>query len=217
MALIVKETPARSILSRSEIHAYVLNPYTGCQRGCAYCYSRFVKRVTGRRDPWGEFVDVKVIAADRLRAEIARKFARKKRPERVWFSGVCDSYRPLEARYRSPGCAWPSWPSTAGRSPSRPARRGRGDACLPTRRQPCPPSAPASHPGRGLRRQQPLQGCQPRRKLLELRFQRPVLGLQPGNLLRLALRPLVQPLHTGQRDPYGIHGIDVDRALDPAE
>lgn len=96
MALIVNEVRAKSLLTKSKIYPYTLNPYTGCQHGCTYCYARFMKRVTGHKEPWGEFVDVKVNAAELLRAEVARK----KRADRVWVSGVCDPYQPLEAHYR---------------------------------------------------------------------------------------------------------------------
>jgi DNA repair photolyase len=95
MTLIVKEILAKTILSRSKIYPYVVNPYTGCQHGCSYCYARFMKRVTGHKEPWGGFVDVKINAADLLRAEI-----RKKKRARVWLSGVCDPYQPLEKEYR---------------------------------------------------------------------------------------------------------------------
>ena len=54
-----------------------------------------MKRVTGHREPWGEFVDVKINAAKLLRVEI-----NKKKRGRVWVSGVCDPYQPLEAKYR---------------------------------------------------------------------------------------------------------------------
>jgi DNA repair photolyase len=54
-----------------------------------------MKRFTGHREPWGQFVDVKVIAPDLLRLEIT-----KKKPGRVWISGVCDPYQPLEAKYK---------------------------------------------------------------------------------------------------------------------
>ena len=93
--LIVQEVRAKSILSRSKIYPYVVNPYTGCQHGCSYCYARFMKRVTGHREPWGEFVDVKVNAPELLRNEIRRKSR-----GRVWISGVCDPYQPLEEKYR---------------------------------------------------------------------------------------------------------------------
>jgi DNA repair photolyase len=95
MTLIVKEIQAKTILSVSKIYPYVINPYTGCQHGCSYCYARFMKRVTGHKEPWGDFVDVKINAADLLRKEI-----KKKQRKQVWVSGVCDPYQPLEATYR---------------------------------------------------------------------------------------------------------------------
>ncbi len=92
--MVVKEVLAKSVLSKSKIFDYVVNPYIGCQHGCTYCYARFMKRVTGHREPWGEFVDVKINAAELLRAEV-----RKKKRGRVWVSGVCDPYQPLEEKY----------------------------------------------------------------------------------------------------------------------
>lgn len=92
--MIVKEIQAKSILSKSKIYDYVINPYIGCQHGCTYCYARFMKRVTGHKEPWGDFVDVKTNAADLLRVEV-----KKKKQGRVWVSGVCDPYQPLEAKY----------------------------------------------------------------------------------------------------------------------
>jgi DNA repair photolyase len=93
--VIVKEIQARTILSASKVYDYVINPYVGCQHACSYCYARFMKRFTGHREPWGEFVDVKINAPNLLRVEIARK-----RRGMVWVSGVCDPYQPLEARYQ---------------------------------------------------------------------------------------------------------------------
>jgi DNA repair photolyase len=93
--MIVREIQAKSILSKSQIYDWVVNPYVGCRHGCSYCYARFMKRFTGHKEAWGEFVDVKVNAADLLRREITRK-----KPGRVWVSGVCDAYQPLERRYR---------------------------------------------------------------------------------------------------------------------
>ena len=86
--MIVKEVPAKSILSVSKVYDYVVNPYIGCQHGCSYCYARFMKRVTGHREPWGEFVDVKINAPQLLEVEI-----NKKKAGRVWVSGVCDTNR----------------------------------------------------------------------------------------------------------------------------
>jgi DNA repair photolyase len=92
--MVVREIYAKNILSKSKIYDYTINAYTGCQHGCTYCYARFMKRTTGHIEPWGEFVDVKINAPELLQKEITRK------PRgRVWISGVCDAYQPLERKY----------------------------------------------------------------------------------------------------------------------
>jgi DNA repair photolyase len=93
--MLIKEIHSKTILSVSQVYPYVINPYVGCQHNCSYCYAHFMKRFTGHREPWGQFVDVKVNAPDLLRLEIG-----KKKMGRVWVSGVCDPYQPLEARYQ---------------------------------------------------------------------------------------------------------------------
>lgn len=93
--MIVKEIVAKGILSKSQIYEYALNPYVGCQHNCVYCYAKFMKRFTGHSEPWGEFVDVKINAAELLAREV-----KKKKKGRVWISGVCDAYQPLEKKYR---------------------------------------------------------------------------------------------------------------------
>jgi DNA repair photolyase len=93
--MIIKEIQSKTILSASKVYPYVINPYVGCQHNCLYCYAHFMKRFTGHKEPWGQFVDVKLNAPDLLRKEITRK-----RVDRVWISGVCDPYQPLEAKYK---------------------------------------------------------------------------------------------------------------------
>jgi DNA repair photolyase len=90
----IKEIHSKTILSSSQIYDYVINPYVGCQHACSYCYARFMKRFSGHQEPWGDFVDVKINAADLLQAEIKRK-----KKGNVWVSGVCDPYQPLEKKY----------------------------------------------------------------------------------------------------------------------
>ncbi|MDO8578362.1 MAG: radical SAM protein [Dehalococcoidales bacterium] len=98
--MVIREIRAKNILSKSQIYDYTINPYVGCTHACAYCYARFMKRFTGHLEPWGRFVDVKVNAVDLLRRVIA-----KAKPGRVWISGVCDPYQPLERKYRlTRGC-----------------------------------------------------------------------------------------------------------------
>jgi DNA repair photolyase len=92
--MVPREICARSILSKSQVFDYVVNPYVGCQHSCTYCYARFMKRFTRHREPWGEFVDAKINAPDLLTHEMS-----KKTPGRVWVSGVCDPYQPLEKAY----------------------------------------------------------------------------------------------------------------------
>jgi len=92
--MIIREIYARSILSKSKVYDNTINTYTGCQHSCTYCYARFMKRTTRHIEPWGEFVDVKINAPELLRKEI-----NKKQRGRVWISGVCDAYQPLEAKY----------------------------------------------------------------------------------------------------------------------
>jgi len=93
--MIIREIQAKAILSRSRIHDYTLNAYVGCGHRCIYCYARFMKRFTGHREAWGEFVDVKINAAELLIRE-----AKKKKKGTVWISGVCDAYQPLEQKYK---------------------------------------------------------------------------------------------------------------------
>ena len=94
MIMIVEEVYAKTILSRSKVFDYTINPYIGCEHGCTYCYARFMKRFTNHKEEWGRFVDVKINAPTLLQREI-----KKKRLGKVWISGVCDPYQPLEKKY----------------------------------------------------------------------------------------------------------------------
>ena len=96
----IREIKAKSILSKSQVYDYALNPYVGCQHACVYCYAKFMKRFTGHTENWGEFVDVKINAPELLAHEV-----KKRRVGRVWISGVCDPYQPLEKSYMlTKGC-----------------------------------------------------------------------------------------------------------------
>ncbi len=59
-----------------------------------------MKWFTGHLEQWGGFVDVKVNTVELLRHVIG-----KSKPGRVWISGVCDAYQPVERKYRlTRGC-----------------------------------------------------------------------------------------------------------------
>jgi DNA repair photolyase len=90
----IQEIQAKNILSKSRVYDWTINPYVGCQHGCIYCYAKFMKRFSGHKENWGEFVDVKINAPELLNREI-----KKKKKGRVWVSGVCDPYQPVEKKY----------------------------------------------------------------------------------------------------------------------
>jgi len=111
-SVIVKERFAKAILSESKVYDYTINPYVGCEHGCTYCYARFIKRFTGHKEAWGDFVDVKVNALSLLEREV-----KGKRVGRVWISGICDPYQPVEREYGlTRGCleilSERGWPAT---------------------------------------------------------------------------------------------------------
>lgn len=102
MAPVIRETRARSVLSRCGIEGvdYTVNPYTGCAHSCRYCYATFMKKYTGHQEPWGGFVDVKTNAAELLRVQLKRA-----RRGTVIMSSVTDPYQPAEGHYRiTRGC-----------------------------------------------------------------------------------------------------------------
>ena len=91
------EKSCKSALSRSkaEFRDYAINPYTGCQHACVYCYGNFMRRFSGHfHDAWGSFVDVKVNLLDVLGKELPRRPGGS-----IWLSSVCDPYQPLERKY----------------------------------------------------------------------------------------------------------------------
>ena len=91
----ITEIKAKSILNKSKIFDYCLNPYTGCQIGCRYCYAAlFMRRYSGHKEAWGDFVDVKVNAPELLQKQLA-----KAKEGTVWISSVCDPYQPAEKKY----------------------------------------------------------------------------------------------------------------------
>ncbi len=93
-AVSYRETHVRGILTSSKVYDYTINPYIGCTHGCHYCYARFIKRFLGIKEEWGRFVHVKVNAPELLLRDI-----KGKKRAKVWISGVCDPYQPIERRY----------------------------------------------------------------------------------------------------------------------
>jgi DNA repair photolyase len=91
----VDEIKVKSILGKSSIGDYCINPYVGCMHACVYCYADYyTKKFSRHQEEWGEFVDVKINAPEVLLKEIS-----KKKKGIVYISSLTDAYQPLEAKY----------------------------------------------------------------------------------------------------------------------
>ena len=81
-----------------------LNPYRGCEHGCAYCFARPYHEYLG----WSSGLDfetkilVKLRAPALLRAELSKP---RWQPQSIAMSGVTDCYQPCERQFRvTRGC-----------------------------------------------------------------------------------------------------------------
>lgn len=76
-----------------------LNPYRGCEHGCAYCYARPTHEYLGLSAglDFETRILVKERAPELLRAELSQA---KWEPEWMALSGVTDPYQPVERRLR---------------------------------------------------------------------------------------------------------------------
>lgn len=92
----VTSIQAKSIITKSNLPDadFVINPYTGCEHSCIYCYARFMKRFTGHDESWGDFVDVKINAPD-LVPENHKKYQGKS----IVIGSVTDPYQAIEKKY----------------------------------------------------------------------------------------------------------------------
>ncbi|HSS60353.1 MAG TPA: radical SAM protein [Candidatus Limnocylindrales bacterium] len=79
--------------------AWSLNPYTGCEHRCAFCYVRAFELRADRPfdDRYGRTVRVKVNVAAVLRGELARRSWKK---ETIVIGAATDPYQPAEGRFR---------------------------------------------------------------------------------------------------------------------
>lgn len=94
---------SRSIISENDSpdlpFRYSLNPYRGCQHGCAYCYARPTHEYLGLSAglDFESKIFVKHRAAELFRDWLARDGYE---PETVMLSGVTDCYQPGEREFR---------------------------------------------------------------------------------------------------------------------
>ncbi len=98
----IVEIEAKSILVKSRLPDanYVVNPYTGCEFGCAYCYASFMGRFVGEAfSNWGRYVYVKKNAPDLFRVELPKVQAKAPQAS-IFLSSVTDAWQPVERTYR---------------------------------------------------------------------------------------------------------------------
>ncbi len=93
----IREIEAKHILTRSKLNAggYTINPYVGCRHACVYCYACFMKRFSRHDEPWGEFVDVKINAAELF----VQDFRKVQDGEGAFIGSATDAYHPPEIKY----------------------------------------------------------------------------------------------------------------------
>jgi DNA repair photolyase len=100
-ATVYLRDPSRTALARNnspDIHFDAsLNPYRGCEHGCAYCYARPTHEYLGFSSglDFETRILVKEDAPELLRRELG---ARRWKPQVVGMSGVTDPYQPIERR-----------------------------------------------------------------------------------------------------------------------
>lgn len=82
-------------MTKSKLTDYVINPYTGCQHGCIYCYADFMRRFQNIKELWGEFIFPKVNCPELLARELE-----KNKPGNIFMASVCDCYTPIEEKYK---------------------------------------------------------------------------------------------------------------------
>lgn len=91
----IREVEAKTILNKSGLTDYCVNPYMGCSFACSYCYAQLIIRKFHPKETWGEYVDIKINAPELLEKELA---AAKRGV--VMLSTVIDPYQPLEKKYQ---------------------------------------------------------------------------------------------------------------------
>jgi DNA repair photolyase len=97
----VTEIAAKSALNRVRGMGFTwsLNPFTGCQHQCVFCYARGThayRELDGVRE-WGSVLSVKVNIAAALRADLA---SQTYRGEEIAVGTATDPYQALEGSYR---------------------------------------------------------------------------------------------------------------------
>ncbi|MBD7971019.1 SPL family radical SAM protein [Paenibacillus gallinarum] len=98
----INNTIAKKILSETKGESTVgfthsLNPYSGCAFGCSYCYVREMPIQKYKDIPWGEWINIKINAAENYKKEI-KNLRRKNKSINIFMSTATDPYQPIERK-----------------------------------------------------------------------------------------------------------------------
>lgn len=90
------EYETKTAISKSNLPEldYAVNPYSGCQHRCIYCFAIDFTRIAEARDNWGEVVYVK-----RNLIEVLLRQIKGMKRGITGISSITDAYQPAEARY----------------------------------------------------------------------------------------------------------------------
>ena len=90
------EYDVKSAISKSNLPEldYAVNPYTGCQHRCIYCFAIDFTKIEEAREKWGEVVYVKRNFTDVLKKQI-----KGMKRGITGLSSITDPYQPAEAIY----------------------------------------------------------------------------------------------------------------------
>jgi radical SAM domain protein len=94
----ISKVKVRSVIGTSKISTFshAINAYVGCPHACVYCYAKFMRRVSGHSEEWGEFVDIKEFDESGL-----DKFLLGHKGQSVFMSSVTDCYNPVESKAKN--------------------------------------------------------------------------------------------------------------------
>ncbi|MEH7110246.1 SPL family radical SAM protein [Bacillus sp. JJ1764] len=102
MEMEIKEVLSKKVLTEAQGYldigfTHSLNPYSGCAFSCKYCYVREMPIQRFKGIPWGQWLDIKVNAAENYRKEILR-LRKKNNPVNIFMSSATDPYQPIERK-----------------------------------------------------------------------------------------------------------------------
>lgn len=102
LSMDINNIVSKKILSETKGESTVgfthsLNPYSGCAFGCSYCYVREMPIQKYKDIPWGEWINIKINAAENYKNE-NKNLRRKNKPINIFMSTATDPYQPIERK-----------------------------------------------------------------------------------------------------------------------